>query len=260
MPILLFTSNDIASANIAEKLMTMGFKQKGEREWQYGNAKLIDTLAPTVLDVPTNFKTDYLLVLSSHKAKEDRRMLTVHVPGNWDSADFGGSQRTLNNAYASKMTSLIKELYKHNQETGLNFEVVFEVDHHGPTCNLSIIFIEIGSSENEWKNKLAGEVVAKSIVGSINETRDKKLKTIFAVGGGHYATEFTRMVLSSEFYVGHILPKYKIESLSDDTFKQAIEKNVEKVGEVIVLKTLNLAQKDKVKLLCEKFGVAYSEI
>jgi D-aminoacyl-tRNA deacylase len=259
MPILLFTSKQAASLNIAAQLVTLGFKQIAEYKWQLGNVLLIDTRAQTVLDIPTNFDTDYLIVLSPHKGKEVKARLTVHVPGNWDSADFGGTPRTLNIAYGTKLTELIRMLYKHNASSKLGFDVVLEVDHHGPTCSVPIIFVEIGSSENEWRNVLAGRVVADSVLEAIKS--DKCYETIcFGVGGGHYAREFTDLILKEDVAIGHILPKYKIATLAPDTFEQAVVKNVERVDKVVALKTLNVAQKQKIKDLAADFNLQYTEL
>lgn len=260
MPIVLFTSKNLASLNIAEELRK-NFRQVGDDKWMRGDAELIDTNVDSVLDIPTDFRTNCLVVLSPHKSKEGKPMLTVHVPGNWDSADFGGAPRTLNIACASKMAGLLRNIKKYNDESGLGFDVVFEVDHHGPTCSVPIIFVEIGSSEKEWANKEAAKVIANAVLETISEpkTQDTKQKTVFGVGGGHYAKEFSEIALSSDMLVGHILPKYKIDALREDMFKQAIEKNTESVQEVLALKSINSEQKKKVKSLCNKFDVRYTE-
>lgn len=245
-------------------MLGLGFKKISDVEWTFpnSNVRVLDTQVEMILDIPTEFSTDYLVVLSPHKSKEGKPMLTAHFPGNWSSANFGGKPHTLNIAYGKKIADIIKGICTHAKTKNLDFEVVLEVDHHGPTCNVPIIFVEIGSTEMEWGNKRAAEVIANAIFNTVNnnETQDAKLKTIFGIGGGHYAREFTEMILNNDRIVGHILPKYKLDALTEDTFKQAIEKNIEKISEVVVLKeSLNAIQKKKVKELCEKFGVEYVE-
>ncbi len=266
MPIILFSSKNTASANIAKHLLEKSFERISENEWQFQNIRVIDTCVEIILDVPTNFNTDYLVVLSPHKSKEGKPMLTAHFPGNWDDAVFGGRPRTLNIAYGAKLAALINEINKQAEakSIGSEFQVVLEVDHHGPTCEVPIIFVEIGSTEKEWENKLAGEVIANAVINVVIDNKTKtqniKPKTVFGIGGGHYAREFTKAILRSDFYVGHMLPKYKINSLAEDTFKQALERNVEKIDEVVVLKeSLNTSQKRMIKGLCEKFDVRYTE-
>ncbi len=257
MPVLLFTSNNEASLNIARELIeNHGFAEKGRDEWEKSGIKLIDTRAPTVLDVPTNFETDYLLVLSSHKSKAGTKMLTAHFPGNWGDAKFGGDAKTLNIAYGSRIKILIDELSKAN-DTG--WPVLMEADHHGPTCSVPIIFVEIGSTEREWNDENAARVVAEAIDRSL--TRNEKYESILGVGGGHYAGEFTKMVLETEYAVGHIAPKYVLDALDMDVFRQAVEKNIEPVKKVFLLKeSTNRKHKRKISEFCSGLNIEYTEI
>jgi len=253
--ILLFTSENLASKNIAEKLITKhDFVKKADDRWERDGVELIDTKVSSILDVPYDFDTDCIIVLSSHKSKAGNRMLTAHFPGNWKEAKFGGMERTLNIAYASKLKILIRELSKANKD--LKWPVFIEADHHGPTCNVPIIFVELGSTEKEWRNEKAGEVVAKAVSSFL--TKRKTYKTSFGVGGGHYAKEFTKLVLESEMAVGHIAPKYVLDEFDEEMFKQAIEKSVETVSRVLILKEgTNASQKKKIIEFCGKLGLEY---
>jgi D-aminoacyl-tRNA deacylase len=257
MPVLLFTSNNEASLNIAQKLIeNHGFVQKNESEWEKDGVKLIDTKAPTVLDVPTDFETDYLLVLSSHKSKSGKRMLTAHLPGNWGEAKFGGEPKTLNIAYGSRIKIIIEELSRAND---IDWPVFMEADHHGPTCRVPIIFVEIGSTEKEWSDENAGRVVAQAVGRSLERT--EKYESVFGVGGGHYTREFTKMLLETEYAVGHVAPKYVLDDLDFDVFRQAVEKNVETVRKVFLLKeSTNRRHKRKISEFCSKLGLEYTEI
>jgi len=251
--ILLFTSNNMASLNIAKKLIkNHGFEKKAEGEWEREGTRLIDTKAPTVLDVPTAFDTDCIIVLSSHKSKAGGKMLTAHFPGNWDEAKMGGKPRTLNTAYGSRLKALVLELKKSNEKLG--WPLFVEADHHGPTCGVPIMFVEIGSTEAEWNDEEAAEAVAEALSEFLK--KDDKYECVFGVGGGHYSREFTKMVLETDVAVGHIAPKYAINSIEEDTFRQAVEKNIEKITKVVMLKKeTNSSQKKKIIVLCEKFAV-----
>lgn len=261
MPILLFTKYNEASKNIAEKLIEeYKFKQINDKEWRLNTIRLIDTEAPSILDVPTDFETDMLVILSSHKSKTGNKTLTVHIPGNWNNADFGGESRTLNVAYANALTIFLQEMKRINT---LDWSVSLETDHHGPTCKVPIIFIEIGSTEKEWNNDEAGKIIAKTVMDSIGKLgkSNRKQVTVVGFGGGHYAREFTKLVLEKNLCIGHICPKYALDGLEEDTFKQAIEKNVEEVSEILVLKdATNAKQKEKLKKLATDFEIRYTEI
>ena len=248
---ILFSSKNPASNNIAQRLVEMGFEEKGESEWMWKGHRMIDTKVDWILDVPTDFETDWLLVLSTHRSERKFPALTVHIPGNWDKAEMGGAPRTLNIAYASRMKDLLRALAKDNC---LGWSVNQEVDHHGPTCKLPIIFIEIGSSEEEWGNVKAAEIVAEAVMESINE--NKLYPSYIGAGGGHYAPLFTKVMLEKEEAFGHILPKYQAANIGADTLKQAMEKNVEKVDTLIYeKKSFKAPERDKLFAIAKEIGL-----
>lgn len=251
--ILLFTSRNIASANIAKRLVEEhGFVESGKDRWEREGLRMIDTHAPTVLDVPTSFQTDCLLVLSSHKSKREGKALTAHVPGNWGAAEMGGEPKTLNIAPASRLKTLMQELRKEADRIG--WDSSLEADHHGPTCSLPIMFVEIGNGERQWEDEEAAAAVANAVMASAR--REESFETVFGVGGGHYPRDFTRLVVESDLAVGHMAPKYAIESVDAGMFRQAVEKNVEKVSRVLISKDeTNAAQKEKIKRLAEDYGI-----
>jgi len=256
-PVIVFSSKNVASKNIAEHLAGLGFEKKGENERQYKKIRMVDSKVDSILDVPTDFEEDYIIVLSTHKSEMSLPTLTVHTPGNWDSADFGGEPRTLNTTYASKMLQILKGLKKHGSELEKNgWQISYEVDHHGPTCKKPIMFVEIGSAEKEWENEGAGMTVAKAVFDAINKNQEEEF-CYLGVGGGHYAPKFTKLALEKNMAFGHMLPKYRADSIAEDTFKQALEKNVEKLKALVLdWKGLNKEQRDKILSLAEKFSVA----
>lgn len=258
--ILLFTRHNTASVNIAETLIAKhGFEKVGENEWMRYDVRLIDTASPTILDVPTDFETDCILVLSSHRSKVPGKMLTAHVPGNWANADMGGKPKTLNIAAAGKLKILLQELKVEGDRIG--WPVMLEADHHGPTCDVPILFVEIGNGENEWKEADAAVAVANAVVNFLE--RDAKLETFetfFGIGGGHYS-KFTKVVLETEYAVGHIAPKYVLDGMDEEMFRQAVGRNVENVAKVLVLKDeTNAKQRQRVRAMASGLGLAVEEI
>lgn len=273
---ILFSENNLASMNIAKKLIANhGFVKKesaspegtslGEammETWEREGVQLIDTKAPTILDVPTDYDTDCIIVLSTHKSKTPGKMLTAHVPGNWDKADMGGEPRTLNIAHGLMLKKLIKAVDEENRKQGLDWPVCLEADHHGPTCDVPILFIEIGNDEGQWANERAANVVADAVASAIfDKTQNTEPETVFAVGGGHYQRALTKLVIESDIAVGHMAPKYAIDAMDEDTFGQAVFKNVGEVRRVIILKDeTNVAQKEKVKKFAEAAGISVEMI
>ncbi|MBI5223423.1 hypothetical protein HY990_03300 [Candidatus Micrarchaeota archaeon] len=257
--ILLFTKHNPASANIAKCLIEEhGFTPDPSHplHWSRNGVLLIDTQAPSVLEVPTDFPADEtLVVLSTHRSKIEEKIFTIHYPGNWSKADLGGSPKCLNVAPASLMKSLSIELERSGHSIGYKFSL--EADHHGPTCNLPIIFVELGSTESEWNDKNAASLIAASIV-RVLDAKPKTYKTFFGVGGGHYPKLFNKIQLdeSEGLAVGHIAPKFVLDELDEDLFRQAIEKSVEKVELVIISKDeVNAKHREKMIGFAAKFGI-----
>jgi D-aminoacyl-tRNA deacylase len=250
--IILFTSSNQASANIAKMLVeNHSFRKKSDNEWERGGIRMIDTMAPSVLEVPTDFDTDLILVLSTHKSKAGGKMLTAHFPGNWNEARFGGEPKTLNTAWGSRLKTLIRELDSANSA---KWPMFMEADHHGPTCKSPIMFVEIGSTEEEWKDLNAARDVAQAVSSFIG--KDEKYESALGIGGGHYSREFTKVLLEGDLAIGHVAPKYVLDELDEAMFMQAVEKNVEEVKKVLILKKeANSSQKKKVVGFAEKAGL-----
>jgi D-aminoacyl-tRNA deacylase len=255
--ILLYTSNNTASKNIADMLIeNHSFRKKSNMEWECGGIRLVETNAPTVLDVPTDFDSDLLVVLSTHKSKAGGKMLTAHFPGNWGDAKFGGRPKTLNMAFCSRLKTMIKELDKANTQ---KWPLFMEADHHGPTCDVPIIFVEIGSTEEQWNDLKAAESVASAVSEFMD--KEEEYESVVGFGGGHYSREFTKLLLEGDLAVGHVAPKYVIDSLDEEMFMQAVEKNVEKISKAVILKKeTNSSQKKKIVGFAEKAGLEYQLI
>lgn len=241
-----------ASANPAGILQKEWFSEKGG-EFRYGKHRLIDTKVGRILDVPVEFESEGIVVLSPHRSEREYPTLTVHVPGNWDSAGMGGEARTLNTVMAGRMREVLRGLQAGNEKHSLGWNVSMEADHHGPTCGSPIMFVEIGSSEREWGNAIAAKIVAEAVMRMLEW--DGECETYFCVGGGHYCPKFSKMGLEGERAAGHVLPKYGVGALGMDTFSQAMEKSVEEVRGVLVEKKgINSAQKEIVEGFAKGYG------
>lgn len=251
--IIVFTSNNVASENIAKALIkNHGFVKTGENEWKAGNVRLIDTKVASVLEIPSDFETDCMIVLSTHRSKIIEKIMTAHYPGNSGAADMGGSPRTLNIAPGSRLKILLQEIKKEADRIG--WKTSLEADHHGPTGNVPMIFAEIGSGEEEWKDETAAKAMANAIAACIR--RNEVFESFFGVGGGHYPKVFTKIALETPLAIGHIAPKYVIDSLDECMIRQAVEKNVEKITKILVIKDeTNVAQKKRINELSKMIGV-----
>ena len=282
--IILFTRHNEAGANIAKMLVAEhGFKPSSPapggaatEEWARDGVRLVDTAAPGVLDVPTDFDTDCIIVLSTHRSKTPGQMLTAHVPGNWGDAGMGGEPKTLNIAHATMLRRLILGLDAANRKRGLGWPVCLEADHHGPTCDVPILFVEIGNGEVQWADERAARAVADAVADALfkrgkpqnrgtttstklsrcSASEDPEPETVFCAGGGHYQRAMTKIALERNIAPGHMAPKYALDSMDEGMFRQAVEKNVGKVAKVLILKDeVNAAQREKVRAFAQSVGI-----
>ncbi len=98
---------------------------------------------------------DLIIFLSRHASVNPVPVLTVHVTGNFGVAELGGTARTLAPAAPGMMQATLRALARHCPE---GYRVSYEVTHHGPTgLSLPSFFVEIGSTEKEWTDPVAGQ-------------------------------------------------------------------------------------------------------
>lgn len=253
MPAIVFSEKDIAGKNIAEKLIERyGLEKVNDWEWKGKNVRLTK-VKEDITHAQIDFVTDYVICASRHKSESKERTLCVHVPGNWGRADLGGEEKTLSTVYASKMKVILKEIKKLAQEMKLDWTVCMEVDHHGPTVEMPIMFVEIGSGEEEWRNEKAAEIIAESIMKGIESSEE--FESAFGVGGGHYAPLFTKIMLEDKIAVGHMLPKYQIDEVGIEILEQAFEKSVEPVERAVLdWKGMSSEQRKRMIALLEEMG------
>ncbi|MFH1095532.1 MAG: D-aminoacyl-tRNA deacylase [Candidatus Micrarchaeota archaeon] len=146
---ILFSSTNAASLNIVKHLESdWKWKKRADLLYSFsscakedcctgvqafGSPKSIIEIEPPAELCEGPKAVDYFLYASTHKSESGQPALTAHVPGNWNAADFGGSPKTLNTAYAGKLKQILQLLAEGAKKHGLDWPVNMEVDHHGPT-------------------------------------------------------------------------------------------------------------------------------
>jgi len=257
MPTIVFSSQDIAGKNIAEKLIKkFNFEKKGDR-WVKGELELIQ-VETKIVDAEHLYdkETDFLVFISKHRSETGKPCLTAHTPGNWGAAELGGKPKQVCPCFPSKLKTVLREL---NSLNDLGWQVCAEVDHHGPLTKAPALFVEIGSTEKEWVNSRAGEIAASAVMKMLSS--NEAFPAAFGIGGGHYAPSFTKVILEKEFAVGHMLPKYYIDEIDLEGFRQGVGRSTEKI-ELALLdwKGMNKEQREKVLGFLEVLGVRYEKI
>ena len=102
-----------------------------------------------------------------------------------------------------------------------------EATHHGPLIEKPCLFIEIGSTEQEWKDRRAAFVIAKTISDTIeNYEPNPYYETAIGIGGPHYCPAFNKLQLRSNIAVSHVIPKY-VNPITEEMIVEAWQKTDE---------------------------------
>jgi D-aminoacyl-tRNA deacylase len=230
----------------AGKLIAQKIKEAGVPSWAHFYEVEDDIIFASLSKV----KENKVVFLSRHQSEAGTKSLTVHMLGNFSEAKYGGKSRDFCHALARVGANYLRGLDRRTKEFELDkkgFSVCYEVTHHGPHTNKECLFIEIGSSLTDWKNPLAAEVVARTVVeDTLKENNDT---IVIGLGGGHYAPDFTKLVLRQPYAFGHICPKHHLSELSLDMVGAMIRKS--KASEIILDWKGLKENKEKVVKLCE---------
>ena len=211
---------DPASMNIYNSLKNYKF-----------NADLIKIKERTVFaDEINKLNYDFFILPTKHESASQKKCLTCHFPGNWDKADIGGKEKTLGIAYASFEKKLFINL---NKNATLEYPATLECTHHGPFLTKPSIFIEIGSTKDDWIKPELGDIIARTIVETLKQ-KTKIYKIYMGIGGQHYCYNFNKLLLEKDLALAHICPKYQLNSLTKQMFQQAINNTFEKVEGIVI--------------------------
>ncbi|MEM0232113.1 MAG: D-aminoacyl-tRNA deacylase [Candidatus Methanomethyliaceae archaeon] len=232
MKLLLYSELDPAGVNIASYLMLeIPFRETylGKiKALFYEDIYLISTKEQLV-NININFPdVSYAIFLSKHKSESGLVCLTTHTPGNLcNKAELGGNPKEVAISNPPIIRAILKNLHKFVKEYEINIPVTIEATHHGPTnLNFPVTFVEIGSNELAWKNNKFGEIVAKSILYSINSSIEIQSGGL-GIGGGHYSEKFTNKILNENILIGHIIPKYAmIEGMETSMIELCIKRTL----------------------------------
>ncbi len=200
-----------------------------------------DVLYFDFLDEVLPVETDFYLVLSRHSSEARVKSYTVHATGNYsNTALAGGKPRELGFSHPQVMWFLLRGLYRvaHTEQEKRDYEVSYEATHHGPTSLAKpIVFIEIGSTEEEWSNRENHGVVGRVVIELLNKYPElPPCKRVIGIGGGHYPRKHTELALSENVCFGHIAPKYALDYLDREMLSQMVSKTRGGVEEVVVEK------------------------
>lgn len=209
---ILASEKDAAAMNIALEL-------------EKANIKIICLKTDSIYseNIDKQIFADLFIFVSKHKSEQKNKTLTIHAPGNWGQADFGGSP----NKVCPTASFFLKHLFLILTEKarGSDYKVSLECTHHGPYLEKPCCFVEIGSSEEEWCDKNAAIIVAQAVKEAITTDINPNWISCIGIGGPHYCPNFNKVQASKKYALGHIIPEYALP-LTKEMLKEAIEKTL----------------------------------
>ncbi len=260
MILIVHSTIDIAGINIAQQIHNQIQFTKTNQTYQENpiyNANInnkqvahvtLNEEAVNAQTLPNNFPNAQLIVfMSRHSSQSGKPTLSVHTPGNLGKAELGGKPQQVSIAAATTMQTALQTLNRQKHEKHLNYEVSYECTHHGPSLNVPTLFVELGSSETQWKDTTAANAVAQATIQAIAEFGILK-SAVIGIGGTHYNQKFTRMALEGKAAFGHMIPKYAVPELNSEIIQQCLNKTLEKV-EAAILDWKGIRSQDKPSLL-----------
>lgn len=271
MILIVASTKDVAGMNIAQQILDNHDFEKVEERFHQNpvySKKLQDSLVKLVFVnediVNTQFITQFispqlLVFISKHRSVSGFPTLSVHTPGNLGEAELGGISRKVSVSPASAMRNALLEMANVKEKLELNYQVCYECTHHGPSLEVPAMFVELGSSMKQWKDKRAAEAVARAAMAAVSKR--SKYAAVLGVGGPHYNAKFTKIALSKPIAFGHIIPKYAVSLLDADMVRQCVERTVEKVESVILYwKGIKGADKKGLMAILNDVGVSIEKV
>ena len=194
-------------------------------------------------------QVDDVIFLSRHSSKADIKSLTVHPTGNFSEALLGGREGKLSMSDPGKMTSTLRAM--NEVYSGTTFSVTFEATHHGPFLNVPNFFIEIGTTEAQWKDPEALDTVVEAIM----RPNSGKNPAYVGAGGGHYMPKVTRYAIENGADIGHMISKHAMDGISESMILQSIEKTPNCRGFVMDRKGVKSQGKQLISTISDQMGL-----
>lgn len=258
---VIVSKKDIAGMNIRQALFELfDFLETEERfddniVCAFKNIKVYTAEKESIFceNIDKEIDADLFVFATKHQSRSGIKTLSCHSPGNWGVAEAGGTDRELCMAPAALLKEALIELNNTAKEFAEqnNYDIVMECTHHGPYLEKPVFFIEIGSTETEWKNREAAELIAKTIVALAAKKTGTYVPAV-GIGGQHTCSNFKKIQLQTNTAVAHICPKYNLENLDKEILIQAVNKTQPK-SELIILDWKGLgSEKERIKNLAEE--------
>ncbi len=261
--VLVASTTNVASMTIARALIddsgfaSTGVNLLGKPVYQKGSLLLASFDASIVSppDLDKFFNPQAYIFLSTHRAESGIPALTAHTTGNFSrEAEVGGNGRELGKADPALLKNYLRALAAKKEEVR-GYEITMEATHHGPTSlQKPVMFVELGATEREWKDRHAAAVIGEALLKSLAE-KEIWSKVALGFGGTHYPRKFTEMSIESDFAFSFVAPKHALEHVDEGMLGQMMQKTTAPVRYAVV-DWKGLGQhKQKILGLASQFGL-----
>jgi D-aminoacyl-tRNA deacylase len=229
--LVIASQRDIAAQNIAKEIIrTRNFLPVPGTSNLFQQSdvflKLVDSDGIFTDKVELPERIDSVVFASRHRSESGDLTLTVHWTGNPTShADFGGKPKSLSFTEPSRLRSALLAFDRARSSHSLNYAVSLEATHHGPTeLGVPTLFVEIGSSEQEWNDPLSVSAASEAVWNAATAP----VHGIPAVGfgGGHYCNKQGTSLRSGGYAFSHILSKYFFDEYDEEIVSMAFERTL----------------------------------
>ncbi len=261
--VLVASSKNLASKTMAAALVRKhGFESTGitfgSSPLYQSGSMILATMDSEIIyppDLDSFFRPAAYIFLSTHRSESGIPSLTVHTTGNFTDKEVLGAR-------PKEVGAIDPDLQK-NYFIALNerksqlegYEVTIEATHHGPTSlRRPVLFVELGSTEKQWGDEHAAEVIADALMASLVKGKHWD-KVALAFGGTHYPQKFNEVLLGDEYALSAVVAKHYLEWVDSEMFGQLIQRTSKFPQSVLVDWKGAGPHREKIILLAKQFAL-----
>jgi D-aminoacyl-tRNA deacylase len=261
--VLVASSKNVASMTMASALIkNHGFESTGiafgsTPLYQSGSV-IIATMDTDIINPPdldAYFRPQAYIFLSTHRSESGIPSLTVHTTGNFtDKEVLGARPREVGAIDPDLQKNYFIALSERRSRLD-GYEITIEATHHGPTSlRRPVIFVELGSSETQFRDEHAAEVIADALMASLASGK-KWDKVALAFGGTHYPEKFNKALLEGDCALSAVVAKHYLQWIDGEMFGQLIQRTSRFPRQVLVDWKGAGPHKEKIILLAKQFAL-----
>ena len=243
--LIVVSGGDIASTNQADALLAkpgwqkmdnvegrLAYSNQHVRMWWVEDGVLGEDDLDLRWQQSTGEVVEEVVFPSRHAAASGQACLTLHPIGIpqvaiGDEIPYGGKAQSCPPP-SSRIAAWWRELQNTTPESICDkFDLSLEVTHHGPWLSVPCLFIEVGSTAENWPHQGAADVLADIIwrglgldggngFGAWDESIHSGQPVMVTLGGGHYAPRGNKTASIEGAWLGHMLANYALPFIAPE--------------------------------------------